>query len=381
MERILTTHAGSLPRPPALDALWARYARGGIALIPQIESLVESSTHDIVAHQVAVGIDIVGNGEQGRETFFTYVRDRFSGFGGRGDPRPFRDITEFATYLELKLPRYSREDSVSLAQVPAAIDAVVYRGTAPVKAEIEQLQRHATSCGATNLFLTAPSPGIIAAAMTNRHYPNIEQYVDALADGLSNEYRAIVDAGLLLQIDAPDLAMERHTMFAKEPIEQFQQFAGYVIAAINRATEGLPRERVRLHVCWGNYDGPHCFDVPLRDMLSTYLEANVGSLVLSLANPRHAHEYRLLTEIPSEFGVVVGCIDTTSNYVEHPEVVADRLMRAVEAIGDPARVQAGTDCGFATAAGMSEVASEVVWLKLASLVEGANMASDRLGLR
>ena len=363
-----------------LDAMYARYARGEVALRDEIELLAEQSTAEVVQRQVDLGIDIVGNGEHCRETFFTHVRDRFSGFGGVGDPRPFRDILEFPTYLELKLPRYMREDSVSLAQVPAATAAVIYEGTAAIDAEIAQLARHAKASGAHQCFVTAPSPGIIAAAMTNRYYPSINEYIDAITEGLAREYRAIVDAGFVLQIDAPDLAMERHTMFANESLETFQVFAQSVVAAINYATAGLDRDRIRLHVCWGNYDGPHCFDVPLADMIDTYVSANVGSLVLSLANPRHAHEYRLLSAIPSHKTIVVGCIDTTSNYVEHPEVVADRLMRVAEVVNDPGRLLAGTDCGFATAAGMSDIASEIAWLKLASLVEGAALASDRLGL-
>ncbi|HEY1739723.1 MAG TPA: hypothetical protein VGI86_13480, partial [Acidimicrobiia bacterium] len=243
-----------------------------------------------------------------------------------------------------------------------------------------QLQRYASPLHPHDVFLTVPSPGNVATAMTNRHYDTIEHYVDAVAEGLTHEYRACIDAGVMLQIDAPDLAMERHNLFADRPTDDFVAFAEHVVSAINDAVDGLPRERIRLHVCWGNYDGPHCFDVPLEDMLATYSKARVGTIVLSLANPRHAHEYRLLPGLPPDVNVVVGCIDTTSNYVEHPQVVRDRLVRAVDAIGDPARVQAGTDCGFASAAGMRDVAPDVAWAKLQALVDGAHLASDALGL-
>jgi 5-methyltetrahydropteroyltriglutamate--homocysteine methyltransferase len=380
VSRILTTHAGSLPRPRELDARWAAYARGEPVDGAELDALVARATADVVARQAAVGIDIAGNGEQGRESFFTHVRDRFSGFGGQGELRPFRDIREFPAYFEQRLPHFTDPDSVSLAQLPAAVDEVRYLGTAAIDAEIAALQLLASDASHqfADLFLTAPSPGIVATGMTNRHYATIEDYVDALAEGLAHEYRAIVDAGLVLQIDAPDLALERHVLYADRPLADFVAFARHVIAAINRAIDGLPQERIRLHVCWGNYDGPHCFDVPLADMIDTYCEAAVGALVLSMANPRHAHEYRLLDRLPPHVAVVVGCIDTTSNYVEHPQVVADRLARAADALGDPSRVSAGTDCGFATAAGLRDVAPDVVWVKLRALVEGAALAGDQL---
>ncbi len=380
MSRILTTHAGSLPRPKELDALWARHAHGDDVDHDAIDALVEQATASVLAKQVEAGLDIVGNGEQGRESFFTHARERFSGFGGLGDLRPFQDIREFPEYFAQRLAHFTDPGSVSLAQLPAAIDEVRYLGRDAINVEIEQVQRLAAPFAPQDLFMTAPSPGIIATAMTNRHYATIEDYVDALADGLAHEYRACVEAGLILQIDAPDLAMERHNLFADRPLEDFIAFARHVVSAINRSTAGLAPERIRLHVCWGNYDGPHCFDVPLADMLAAYLEANVGTLVISLANPRHAHEYRLLAELPPELRVVVGCIDTTSNYVEHPQVVADRLVRAAEMLGDPQRMQAGTDCGFATAAGLRDVAPDVVWAKLRALVDGAHLASEQLGV-
>ncbi len=380
MARIRTTHAGSLPRPHALDVCWARHARGDTVDVTELRAHIDTATRDVVTRQATIGIDIAGNGEQGRESFFTHVRERFSGFGGTGEVRPFRDFVEFPAYRDQRRTLMTDVDSVSLVQLPAAIDAVAYQGTAPIDAEIALLGSCAAPHAFDDLFMTVPSPGIIATAMTNRHYATIEDYVDALADGLAHEYAAVIDAGLILQIDAPDLAMERHVLYADRSLEEYRSFAAHVIAAINRALNDLPRERVRLHVCWGNYDGPHCFDVPLVDMLDTYLGANVGTYVLSLANPRHAHEFRLLSELPVSTSVVVGCIDTTTNYVEHPQVVADRILRAVEAVGDPARVQAGTDCGFATAAGLRDVASDIVWVKLQALVEGARLASEMLTL-
>ena len=382
MGRLVTTHAGSLPRPAELDGLWAKYSRGVAVDGAELTAAVEAATEAALAQQRDAGIDIVNDGEQGRESFFTFVRDRLDGFGPElGDQRGFRDLFEFPSYVARKLPEYTKEAAVSLGQLPACTGPVVWRGPAALDAELARLGEASADAAFRAVFVTSPSPGIVAAAMSNRHYPALGDYVDALAAELANEYRRIVDAGFLLQIDAPDLGMERHTLFANAPLEEFLTFAERVVAAINTAVAGLPAERVRLHVCWGNYDGPHCYDVPLADIASVVGQARVGSIMLALANPRHAHEVSLLSSPHlARFDVVAGVIDTTSNYVEHPEVVADRLVRAVEVVGDPARVQAGTDCGFATAAGFGDVASEVVWLKLRSLVEGAALASRRLGL-
>ena len=229
-------------------------------------------------------------------------------------------------------------------------------------------------------FWTSPSPGIVACAMQNAHYASLETYVDALAAALRMEWERIAAAGFVLQIDAPDLAMERHTLFADRPLAEFLRFVEHTVAAIDRALAAVPRERVRLHVCWGNYEAPHLFDVALEEILPRVLQARVGALVLALANPRHAHEHRVLARhgLPRDLLLVAGVIDTTTNYVEHPEVVAERIEQAAEAVGDPRRVLAGTDCGFGTAAGLGEVADEVVWEKLRALRAGADLATRRL---
>ena len=228
--------------------------------------------------------------------------------------------------------------------------------------------------------MTAPSPGIIASAMLNEYYENYEKYVIAVAKALHTEYEYIVSQGFLLQVDCPDLAMERHTSYADRPLTEFLEYVELNIDAMNRALHGIAPDRVRMHVCWGNYEAPHDLDVPLAQILPLLYRANVGALVLEAANPRHQHEYRCFKEfpLPDHMSLVTGVIDTKTNYVEHHEVVADRLERAANAIGDPHRVMAGTDCGFETSAGLGEVAEEIVWAKLRAMRAGADLASHRL---
>jgi 5-methyltetrahydropteroyltriglutamate--homocysteine methyltransferase len=229
-------------------------------------------------------------------------------------------------------------------------------------------------------FMTAPSPGIVASAMENQHYAALEEYVRAVGRALRTEYRTIVDRGLLLQIDAPDLAMERHVLFGDRPLTEFQDWVALVVDVVNEALDGIPASSVRLHVCWGNYEGPHTSDVPFADIQPLLYEANVGALVLSMANARHAHEHHALATrpLPDHLLLVTGVIDTTNNVVEHPEVVADRIETVARSVGDPRRLVAGTDCGFDTSAGIGDVAPSVVWEKLRSLRAGADLASERL---
>jgi 5-methyltetrahydropteroyltriglutamate--homocysteine methyltransferase len=374
-DRILTTHAGSLPRPQALAALHGRRSRGEAVDPVLLRTEVEAATAAVVAAQVEAGIDVGNDGEQARESFFTYVRHRMTGFDGTSSRPAMRDLLDHPDFLDLVVPRHLRRQ-VNLMAAAAAAGDVTYRDTTEVDAEC------ALVAGApfAETFMTAASPGIVAAAMENRHYRSLEQYVLAVAAALRVEYRAVVDHGLLLQIDAPDLALERHTLFADRPLADFLSWVDMVVSALNGALEGVAPEQVRLHVCWGNYEGPHTRDVPLEELLPRLYRARVGALVVSMANPRHAHEYRCFARdpLPPDMALVAGVIDTTTNYVEHPEVVADRLERVVNAVGDPTRVIAGTDCGFDTSAGIGDVAPSVVWEKLRALRAGADLATTRL---
>lgn len=380
--RILTTHAGSLPRPKTLVHLLAAKAAGEEVNQAALEREVDAAAASVIAKQIESGVDIINDGEAGRESFFTYVRERMTGFGGQGARQVMRDIVMYPTFLQHMLSVIAARQSVSLMAPPQAVDDVAYKDDGAIKAECARLRRltDGLSDKPAGMFMTAASPGIVAAAMENKHYASLGDYVAALGRALSVEYRAIVEHGFTLQIDAPDLAMERHTMFADKPLGEFLAFAGAVVGTINRAIEGLPRERLRLHVCWGNYNGPHECDEPIENLWPVLEKANVGAYVISLANPRHEHEIAFFKggRLPNNATLIAGVIDTTTNYVEHPKVVAERLVRAVEAVGDPARVIAGTDCGFETSAGYVNVAEEVVWAKLRALRDGAALASRQV---
>jgi 5-methyltetrahydropteroyltriglutamate--homocysteine methyltransferase len=380
--RFLTTHAGSLPKPKALTHLHAERAAGKAIELSELVAQTEAAERRSIAKQIECGVDVINDGEVGRESFFTYVRHRMTGFANQSQRPIMRDITMYPSFLEFILKSTGGGDQVSLLAPPEAVRDVTYRDPGAVAADCARLKALVAPFAGkfTEAFVTSPSPGIIAAAMTNKHYPTMADYVNALGKAIAVEYRAILDAGFVLQIDAPDLAMERHTLFADKSLPEFLDFVKLVVAAINRALEGLPQDRVRLHVCWGNYNGPHEHDVPLADIWGEIAKAKVGGYLLSLANPRHEHEVELFDKgiLPKSAVLIAGAIDTTSNYVEHPQVVATRIERAAKAVGDPHRVMAGTDCGFETSAGYVIVVEDVVWAKLRALRDGAAIASKRM---
>jgi 5-methyltetrahydropteroyltriglutamate--homocysteine methyltransferase len=381
VSRILTTHTGSLPRPPALTRLLLERNQGkaddGALAKPVREAIAW-----VIGKQVEAGIDIGNDGEQQREHFFLHMQRRLTGFGGAWQRPQRRDLKKYPAFDSMRRQQLGAIVAVksSSTSPPKAIGEIRYIEPG-VREEcrtfVEVLGR--ARRGFVEPFMTAPSPGIIAKAMANEYYPDEDAYFDALARALKREYEQIVESGLLLQIDAPDLALEYAVAYQDQPKPEFLRFVERSVAAINQALADVPRERVRLHVCWGNAEGPHDEDVPLLDIVSRLREARVAGFVLPFANPRHAHEYRLLPELLSrDQFIVAGVIDTTTNFIEHPEVVADRIERVAKAVGDPSRVMAGTDCGFDTGAGMGRVAEDVAWAKLASMAEGARLASSRL---
>ncbi|MEA2874255.1 MAG: 5-methyltetrahydropteroyltriglutamate--homocysteine methyltransferase [Hyphomicrobiales bacterium] len=381
--RILTTHAGSLPRPAALTRLYARRATGEAVDSQEIEAQARDATRAIVRKQIETGLDVIDDGEQSRESFVLYMRHRLTGLGGTGARPMHADLDAYPEYKSAFQQRVTSPDKVSnRANLPKAVGEVTYANPGLIEAECADFRAALVGQDGryAEAFLTAPSPGIIASIVQNEHYDTFERYVDALAVALQAEYEAIVRNGFLLQLDCPDLALERHTSYRDRPLAEFIAFVELVVAAINKALSNIPREKVRLHVCWGNYEGPHDHDVALRDILPAILQAKAGAIFLPFANPRHAHEFRVLESIPlaEDQLLIAGVIDTLTNFVEHPEVVADRIERIAGAIGDPSRLLAGTDCGFDTSAGMGRVTEDVVWAKLRALREGAELASRRL---
>ncbi|UPY38237.1 cobalamin-independent methionine synthase II family protein [Sediminicoccus sp. KRV36] len=378
--RILTTHTGSLPRPRALTKLHARRARGEAVDAQELAAASSAAVQAIIPKQRAAGIDIPNDGEQGRESFVLYLRDRLTGLGGSSARGGFQDIDAYPEFkAEMQAGLAGKEAASVTSNLPAAIGPVTYVGTAAMQAECAEFRAALGSPDAPG-FMAAPSPGILAAVVQNQHYASDDAYLDALAHALRAEYGAILAAGFTLQIDCPDLALERHGAWQDKPLSAFLHFSERVVAAINRAIEGLPRQRIRLHVCWGNYEAPHDHDVPFEDIWPVIRQAQVGGFVLPFANPRHAHEHRVFRRMPlaEDQILVAGVIDTLTNFVEHPEVVAERLERIAESMGDPRRLMAGTDCGFDTSAGRGRVVAEVVWAKLRSMAEGARIASGRL---
>jgi 5-methyltetrahydropteroyltriglutamate--homocysteine methyltransferase len=383
-ERILTTHTGSLPRPAELTGLHIRRTRGESVDPAEFDRLGQEALRSIVKKQAEAGIDIANNGEQQREGFFLHIRHRMSGFGGSWQRRTRADALRYPVFRRIMEEQLAARQAVSNMGPPKAIGPVRYLGREAIESEITDFRAALadTGVGFAESFVTAPSPGIIAGAMKNEHYPTEEAYLADLGAALREEYEAIVGAGFLLQLDCPDLALERHLSYQDRPLADFLGFVERVVATINAALVNTPREKVRLHVCWGNYEGPHDCDVPLADILPILYQAKVGAFFLPFANPRHAHEYKLFETMPLAHDqvLIAGVIDSLTNFVEHPEAVADRIERVAHAVGDPHRVIAGTDCGFDTSAGMGRVAEDVVWAKLKALVDGARLASQRLGM-
>ena len=378
--RILTTHMGSLPRYDILADLLLAQERGQSIDLEMLDRQVDQAIDYVIARQVEAGVDVGNDGEQPRVGFSTYVPQRMSGFGGASERPPPLDAKHFPKWDALVKSRATRR--ARIYDAPAAIAEVAYEDLSSVRRECESFQRglDARPDAFVETFMTAASPGIVATTMINAHYASHEDYVFALARGLKKEYEFIHQAGFMLQIDAPDLAMERAGLFQDKTLVEFQAIVEMHIAAINIALENIPAEAVRLHACWGNRDGPHVFDVPCPDVLPLLYEAKAGAICLPFANPRHQHEIELLHEMPLPDGMILvpGVIESTSNYVEHPLTIAERICRVVDAVGDRAPVIAGTDCGFGTFAGDALVAEDVVWAKLKSLSEGAEIATKRL---
>ena len=379
-ERILTTHVGSLPRSPELTDLLIDQEQGQAIDAAALERQSEIAVQHVIDEQLKAGVDIINDGEQPRIGFQTYVPQRMRGFGGESQRPTPQDMAEFPDFMAMMQRRNMMRAKVFNA--PQAVAEVAYDDLSGVQHECGLFLRctEQTPDAFTERFMTAASPGIVATTMLNAHYDSHAAYVLAVAEQMKKEYEYIHAQGLLLQLDAPDLAMERTFLFQDQTLAEFQKTIETHIEAVNRATENIPAERIRLHICWGNYDGPHNHDVPLADILPVLYQAKVGALSIELANPRHQHEYKAFRQqpLPDSMLLIPGVIDSTTNYIEHPEIVADRLCQVVDAIGDRTRVIAGSDCGFGTFAGWEMVSESVVWAKLRACAEGARFASQRL---
>jgi 5-methyltetrahydropteroyltriglutamate--homocysteine methyltransferase len=379
-DRILITHTGSLPRGEPLSSMLIDEESGQSVDAEALKAAVESRVAHAIKKQVEVGIDVVNDGEQGRVGFQTYLMQRMSGFGG-ASARPYgKEFLEFPQFTERMMQRIPKTGKVFNA--PQAIAEIQYLSTDAIDAEVERLARLASGIRAkvAGLFMNAPSPGIVACTMLNAYYDSQEAYLNAIARELRKEYARVVDAGFILQIDAPDLAMERVLLYQDLTDAEFARTVELHVAALNKALEGLPREHVRLHVCWGNWEGPHNHDIDMELLLPALYDAKVGALGLEFANPRRQHEAAALAKraLPDEMVLIAGVIDSKSNFVEHPQVVAQRIEAVVKAVGDRERVVAGVDCGFGTFVGWEWVTEDVVWAKLRTLREGADLASRRL---
>jgi 5-methyltetrahydropteroyltriglutamate--homocysteine methyltransferase len=382
-ERILTTHAGSLPRPEHLNALYVKRARGEPLGPGEIATAGLDALRAIVPKQVEAGIDVGNNGEQQHDSFFLYLKERLTGLGGTWQRASRADVDRYPEFRQ----RYLEQTASSATRVspndglPTAIGEVRYIDAAAIESECRDfadvLKAHPKAF--VEAFMNAPSPGMLAT-IKNRHYDSEARYLAALGEALRVEYEAIARAGYVLQIDAPDLALERHISFKDKPVSVFVEFVESVVATVNAALKNIPADRVRLHVCWGNSESPHDVDVPLIDILPALRHAKVGALYIPFAGPRHAHEFRCFEKLPlkSDQVLIAGVIDPLTNVIEHPEVVADRIERVAAAVGDPKAVLAANDCGFATMAGWGRVTSDVAWAKLRSLRDGAKIASARL---
>jgi 5-methyltetrahydropteroyltriglutamate--homocysteine methyltransferase len=373
-DRILTTHAGSLPRPDDLaDMIWERID-GKEVDEGELEAKIDSAVNQVVAKQRDVGLDVISDGEMSKSGFSTYVNDRFAGFGGRSefqadDVAPFPNLAMrlFATPSMAHLVFSNCVGPVELADKDA------------VRRDIARFKAALGDADPSSGFMGAISPGQIAFNYPDQYYGSHEKYLAACADALAYEYNAIIDAGFNLQIDSPDMAMAAHSRSVGSSVGDWHHHLPLAVEALNGALEGIPAERVRFHVCWGNIGSPHTHDIPLADIIDQVLKVNAGAIYVEGANPRHAHEWRVWrdVELPADKSVILGVIDVKTNYVEHPRLVADRLVQVGQYVGKY-RVLAGTDCGFDTFIRWSLVDPDVAWLKLRSLVEGAEIASTEL---
>jgi 5-methyltetrahydropteroyltriglutamate--homocysteine methyltransferase len=371
-ERFLTTHTGSLPRPD--DLIRTMFAKEeGVPVDPaSLATRIRLAVAEVVRRQATAGLDVVNDGEMSKPSYATYVKDRLTGFGGASHPLQYQDLVDFPGMAR----RVFGDPGRARRRTPACNGAIGLRDRAAAPTDAENLRTALAGVTVTEAFMTAASPGVISLFFKNEHYPSHEKYLRAIAEAMRHEYEAVARAGFVLQIDCPDLAMGRHIQFAQLGLEEFRSMARLHIEALNEALAGVPPEQARVHLCWGNYEGPHHYDVPLAEILDVVFTARPSGISFEAANPRHAHEWKVFERVKLPAGKVLipGVIDSTTNFIEHPELVAERIGRYARLVGRE-NVVAGTDCGFGTWVGQSAVDPDIVWAKLATLAEGARRAS------
>jgi len=374
--RILTTHVGSLPRPDDVVEQVFKVDNGEAVDPAEYDRIIGGAVADRVRHQADAGVDLVSDGEMSKIGYATYIRHRLSGFELGDVPRATpADLDAYPSFRD----RLAKAGVTAKYKRPICRGPISYENREPLERDLAHLRAAVDASDVTGGFMNAPSPGVIALFQPNEFYGTLDEYLDALADAMKVEYEGIVNAGFQLQIDAPDLAMGRHIMYRDQPDEVFVEATERHVAAINRALADVPGDQVRLHVCWGNYEGPHHLDIPVERIMDHILEAKPATILFEAANPRHAHEWTAWRDaaIPDDKILAPGVISSTSNYIEHPELVAQRLQTFAAIVG-PDRVVAGTDCGFGTWSGFGPIDPTICWAKLASLSEGAALASSRL---
>ena len=378
MNRILTTHVGSLPRSQRVTELIFAHELGSGFDPVEYETTMADAVRTVVARQVEAGIDLVSDGEQSKISYATYIKDRITGFDGDSPRRTPQDLEAFPSFLK----RLASSGGSPQYRRPRCVGPIAPKTLAPLTADIEHMLAAIAATGSsapTGTFMNAASPGVIALFQPNEYYPSHETYLNALAEAMRPEYEAIVAAGFILQLDCPDLGLGRHMMFKDKTESEYIRLAHQHVDALNTALRNIPAERVRMHICWGNYEGPHHCDVPMEIVLPIALRAKPQALLFESSNPRHAHEWTVFrdSKIPDDKILVPGVLDSVTNFIEHPLLVAERIERFANIVGRD-RVIAGSDCGFSTFAGFGNVDAEIVYAKLRALADGAAIASKRL---
>lgn len=378
-KRILTTHTGSLPRPPELMPLIGAREEGKLTDASALEACVAASVDEIVRKQVESGVDIVNDGEVSKISYSTYVKDRLTGFEGEGLMAASGfGLADFDEFPELAA-RMFESAGMRKTRAPACDGPVKYKNLGEVQTDIANLKAALSGVDVRGAFMSAASPGVISGFLPNHYYKTPEAYLADLADAMKTEYEAIHASGLTLQLDCPDLAMSRHIWFTKMSPADFRKRISLHVEALNHATASIPPENMRMHLCWGNYEGPHHCDVPLTDIIDIVLKARPATISLEAANPRHEHEWQVFetVKLPEGKTLIPGMLDSTTNFVEHPQLIAQRLLRWASVVGKE-HLMAGTDCGFATFAGLTPVYPGIVWLKFKAMAEGCRIASEKL---